>query len=181
MYYFWNNNQTAQVWFRNKRKPPEANNKLVDELGTTYGFVFGSQQCHTFFDADVPAVHRFAVLRLTTLPGGYKASGTIFVNEPSLVVNVRKYCFTTRDYVWGPGLYRIADVNFYTYSRDYDVKMYGNSEVPEKLKEDYEKRNIDLRHQINHDNKHIYASIILDLPNISEELCSIIPKVKRKS
>jgi hypothetical protein len=180
MYYLWTNNKTAQVWFRNKRKPPEVNNKLVDESGTPFGILFGSQQCRTFFDADVPTVERFGVFRLTNQIGGYKASGTIFVNDPKLVVNIRKYCFTARNYISGLGLYRLVDVNFYTYSQDYDAKIYGTCEVPEKLKEAYEKSNIDVRHQISHDTKHIYASIVLDLPNIAEELFSIIPKVKRK-
>ena len=180
MHYLWNNNKTAQVWFRNKRKPPEANHKLVDEAGTPYGLVFGSQQCRTFFDADVPTVERFGVFRLTNQLGGYKASGTIFINDPKLVANIKKYCFATREYTSGPGLYRIADVNFYTYSHGYDVKIYGTDEVPEKVKQDYERSGIDVRHQIGHDTKHIYASLILDLPNIAEELFAIIPKVKRK-
>lgn len=180
MYYLWSSNKTAQVWFRNKRKPPEINNKLVDAYGPPFGLVFGSQECRIFFDADVPTVERFAVFRLTNQIGGYKASGTIFVNDPKLVVNIKKYCFDTREYTYGPGLYRIADVNFYTYSQSYDVKMYGTGEVPEKVKQDYERNKMDVRHQCSHDVKHIYASLVLDLPNIADELFAIIPKVKRK-
>jgi hypothetical protein len=180
MHYFWNKNKTAEVWFRNKRKPPEHNHKLINDIHTPYSFIFGSLECREFFNADAPTVDKFSILRLTSQIGGYKASGTVFVNDSSFVTNIKKYCFETRDYVTGPGLCRIMDVDFFTYSRSYNAKVYGSDEVPEEVKQYNEKYNITYNHQLSADNKHIYADLFLELPNIAKELFSVIPEVKRK-
>ena len=180
MHYFWNKNKTAEVWFRNKRKPPEHNHKLIEDTCTPYKLAFGTERCLELFGAEVPTVNKFSVLRLTNQLGGYKASGTVFINDSRFVTNIKQYRFEPKDYFMGPGLYRIADVNFYTYSRSYDVRVCGADEVPEEVKQYNEKHNIAYNHQLGADNKHIYADLFLELPNIAKELFSVIPEVKRK-
>jgi hypothetical protein len=178
MHYFWGNNKTAEVWFRNKRKPPQ-NHKLITDNYSPTAILFGSSLCREMFDAAAPTINKFATLRLVRLNGGYSASGGIFVNDNLTISKMRRYDYVERREIEGQGIYRIADVSFYTLTCTYEVKLLGNSEVSRlaKNKEMFQamKSNLD-RATLN-----IYVELMMDLPNMAEELFHVIPEVKRKN
>jgi hypothetical protein len=130
------------------------------------------------FGADVPTVNKFATLRLVRLDGGYSASGSVFINDSLMVGKIKRYDFDARRDIEGQGIYRVADVSFHTLTCTYEVKLLGNSESSRlaKNKEMFQamKSNLD-RATLN-----IYVELMMDLPNIAEELFHVIPEVKRK-
>jgi hypothetical protein len=178
MQYFWGNNKTTEVWFRNKRKPPEQNHKLITDNYSPTAILFGSSLCRELFNADAPTINKFAILRLVRLDGGYSASGSIFVNDSLTMSKIKRYDYNERREIEGQGIYRIADVSFHTLTCTYEVKLLGNSEFSRlaKNKEMFQamKSNLD-RSTLN-----IYVELMMDLPNIAEELFHVIPEVKRK-
>jgi hypothetical protein len=178
MHYFWSGNKTAAVWFRNKRKPPEQNHKLIADCYHPTAIVFGSSLCREMFNADVPTVNKFAILRLVRLDGGYSASGSIFVNDSLTMSKIERYDYVERREIEGQGIYRIADVSFHTLPCTYEVKLLGNSEFSRlaKNKEMFQS----MRSNLDRATLNIYIELMMDLPNIAEELFHVIPEVKRK-
>jgi hypothetical protein len=178
MHYFWNGNKTAEVWFRNKRKPPEQNHKLMSDYYNPTTILFGSSLCREMFDADVPTVNKFATLRLVRLDGGYSASGSVFINDSLTVSKIKRYDFVERREIEGHGIYRVADVSFHTLTCTYEVKLLGASESSRLAK------NKEMFHamcaNLDRATLNIYVELMRDLPNMAEELFHVIPEVKRK-
>jgi hypothetical protein len=178
MQYFWHRNKTAEVWFRNKRKPPEQNHKLVVDTYSPTAILFGSSLCREMFNADAPTINKFAMLRLVRLDGGYSASGSIFVDDSRTMSKIKRYDYVERREIEGQGIYRIADVSFHTLTCTYEVKLLGNSEFSRlaKNKEMFQS----MRSNLDRATLNIYVELMMDLPNIAEELFHVIPEVKRK-
>jgi len=111
--------QDSEVWFRNKRRPPEQNHKLITDNYAPTAILFGSSLCREMFNADAPTVNKFAMLRLVRLDGGYSASGGIFVNDSLTMSKIKRYDYNERREIEGQGIYRIADVSFHTLTCTY--------------------------------------------------------------
>ena len=176
MKYFWAHNKVAEVWFRNKRKPPEHSHKLITDLSYAPSLLqFGSPTCMKLFGQQTPTVDKFAILRLTKSYGGYSARGSIFVNHSSVISNVKQYCFEKRESVVLPGLFHIFDVIFHTYDYTYHINLWG---CRKDAKDENESTAIKAR--LNEDNKLLYLDLLMEMPDIAGELFKAIPEIKRK-
>jgi hypothetical protein len=179
MYYFWNKNKTAEVWFRNKRKPPEQNNKMVDDAYSPTAIMFGSELCRQMFNSDLPTVEKFAVLRLVKLYGGYRASGSFFVNDFCTVGKIQKYDFVNKYYTSSDALLRIAEVNFFTRNCTYEMKLLGCDET---IRTGRKKEMFGcMKANLGRSTVNMYVELMMDMPNIAQEIFTIIPEVKSKN
>lgn len=165
MQYYWIKNKTAEIWFRNKNKPPQ--NHRLSEAELAYVpiyFTFGRESLrHT--GEEIPSAECFMLLRITKAYD-YVVKGNFYLNSKDFFGIHPRYNFENNIMEDQHGISFVYRVEFNCYSKSYDVKFVGGTE---NAKPNMNRHNIDK-----------YLNSLQNLPEIAEEIFRVVPKIKRK-